>query len=66
MSSDHAHAYAAPSSRLVLSAALYAEIRHVLELREQGCICTPGRLRGGPAVHAEDIPCLVHRQGVTS
>jgi hypothetical protein len=33
-----------------------------LALREAGCICTPGRLAGGPKAHAEDLRCPVHKE----
>jgi hypothetical protein len=63
MSSDPQQQYPTPDRRL--ADAVYAEIRRVLELRERGCTCTPGRLRGGPAVHAEDVLCRVHRRPTT-
>jgi hypothetical protein len=40
--------------------AVYQELVRVLKLREQGCTCTPGRLRGGPATHVEDVRCPLH------
>lgn len=33
-----------------------------MALREAGCICTPGRLAGGPKAHAEDLRCPVHKE----
>lgn len=53
-------AYSREIQRAV-QAELLAEIQRVLELRDQGCTCTPGRLRGGPVTHAEDVQCPVHK-----
>jgi hypothetical protein len=46
---------------IILTEELYQELLRVLKLREQGCTCTPRRLRGGPAVYAEDVLCPLHR-----
>lgn len=46
---------------IILTEEQYNELMRVFRLRQQGCTCTPGRLSGGPAVHAEDFRCPLHR-----